>query len=91
MRAVRPAMLASTSSSSTAPCRISRPIDAGNWAPSVGARPCHTRGMPVSMPAARLRVAFDLFDLGGDQMMRARLRREHVEWTEAQVQAAIEQ
>ncbi len=45
--------------------------------------------MPVDTPLARLRIAFDLYDLG-EQMMRARLKREHPTWTSAQVQAAIE-
>lgn len=44
----------------------------------------------MSTPSARLRIALDLFDLG-EQMMRARLSREYPEWTEAQVQAAIEE
>ncbi|NLG23154.1 MAG: hypothetical protein GX555_17175 [Actinomycetales bacterium] len=46
--------------------------------------------MPESTPAARLRIALDLHDLG-EQMMRARLSRKHPEWTEAQLQAAIEE
>lgn len=45
--------------------------------------------MQSSTPAARLRIAFDLFALG-EQMMRSRLAREHPDWTQAQVQAAIE-
>lgn len=45
--------------------------------------------MSVSTPAARLRIALDLFDLG-EQMMRSRLVREHPEWSEQQVQRAIE-
>lgn len=44
----------------------------------------------MSTPSARLRIALDLFDLG-EQMMRARLGREHPKWAEAQVQAAIEE
>ena len=46
--------------------------------------------MSTSTPAERLRIALDLFALG-EQMMRARLSREHPEWTEPQVQAAIEE
>lgn len=46
--------------------------------------------MPVSTPAARLRIALDLFDLG-EQMMRTRLSREHPEWPDPRVQAAIEE
>lgn len=46
--------------------------------------------MPVSTPASRLRLALDLFDLG-EQMMRARLAREHPEWTGTHVQAAVEE
>ncbi|MDO5629142.1 MAG: hypothetical protein Q4G43_12555 [Mobilicoccus sp.] len=45
--------------------------------------------MAADAPAARLRMAFDLFELG-DKMMRARLRREHPDWTDAEVQTAIE-
>jgi len=36
--------------------------------------------------AARLRMAFELFETGLDTM-RQKLRREHPEWTEAQVEA----
>lgn len=43
-----------------------------------------------STPAARLRIAFELFALG-EQMMRSRLEREHPEWTQAQLHAAIRQ
>ena len=46
--------------------------------------------MPVSTPATRLRIAFDLFDLG-EQMMRARMAREHPEWTQTQVEVAVQQ
>lgn len=46
--------------------------------------------MSMSTPAERLRIALDLHDLGV-QMMRARLSREHPEWTEPQVQAAVEE
>ncbi len=47
--------------------------------------------MPASTPAAHLRIALDnLFDLG-EQMMRARLSREHPEWSDPQVHAAIEE
>ncbi|WP_431310556.1 hypothetical protein [Mobilicoccus caccae] len=45
--------------------------------------------MPANTPAARLRIALDLFALG-EQMMRARLQREHPEWTETQTQVAIQ-
>jgi transposase len=38
--------------------------------------------------AARLRMAFELFETGLD-MMRQKLRREHPEWTEAQVEARL--
>ncbi len=46
--------------------------------------------MSMGTPAERLRVALDLSDLG-EQMMRARLRREHPEWTEPQMLDAIEE
>lgn len=44
--------------------------------------------MPTDTPAARLRTALDLFALG-EQMMRAKLHREHPGWTEEQVRDAI--
>lgn len=46
--------------------------------------------MPAHTPAARLRIAIDLFGVG-EQMIRTRLRREHPQWSEEQVQAAVEQ
>lgn len=46
--------------------------------------------MSLSTPAARLSIALDLSDLGV-QVMRARLMREHPEWTGQQLQAAIEE
>lgn len=50
--------------------------------------PSYTENMPVTTPAERLRLALDMFELG-EQIMRARLRREHPEWTDAQVQDGI--
>lgn len=44
--------------------------------------------MPSTTPAERLRVALDLFEVGV-QMMRARLTREHPDWTPEQVQAGV--
>jgi hypothetical protein len=38
--------------------------------------------------AARLRLAFDLFE-AGVEMMRQTLRREHPDWTEPQIQARV--
>ena len=38
--------------------------------------------------ASRLRTALELFEVG-EQMMRARLVREHTEWDAAQIDAAI--
>jgi len=38
--------------------------------------------------AARLRMAFELFETGL-YIMRQKLRREHPEWTEAQVEARL--
>jgi len=45
-------------------------------------------GMSVSTPEERLRIALEMADLG-EQMVRARLCREHPDWTDADVQAAI--
>lgn len=45
--------------------------------------------MSSSSPQERLRVALDLADLG-EQMMRARLRREQPDLDDAAVQAAVE-
>ncbi|MGV1010689.1 MAG: hypothetical protein ACOYBY_19235 [Dermatophilaceae bacterium] len=39
-------------------------------------------------PADRLRTALEMFEVGHD-MMRARLRREHPDWDDHQVDAAI--
>lgn len=44
--------------------------------------------MPGSTPAERLRTAVELFEVG-EQLMRSRLRREHPDWDDDQVQAAI--
>lgn len=38
--------------------------------------------------ASRLRTALELFEVG-EQMMRARLAREHPEWDASQIDAAI--
>ncbi len=38
--------------------------------------------------ASRLRTALELFEVG-EQMMRARLTREHPEWDAAQIDAAM--
>jgi hypothetical protein len=40
--------------------------------------------------AARLRLAFDLFE-AGVEMKRQALRREHPDWTEAEVQARLKE
>lgn len=39
-------------------------------------------------PAARLLTALELFELG-EQLMRTRLRREHPEWGDEELDAAI--
>lgn len=44
--------------------------------------------MSDSTPQQRLRVAFDLFEVGV-QMTRARLRREHPDFTDGQIEAAV--
>lgn len=44
--------------------------------------------MSAETPAARLRIALDMFEVGA-QLMRGRLRREHPEWTTAQLDEAF--
>lgn len=45
--------------------------------------------MSATTPEERLRIALDLADVG-EQMMRTRLRREHPEYDEARLEAAME-
>lgn len=45
--------------------------------------------MAASTPEERLRVALDMADLG-EALMRSRIRREHPDWHDDDVQAAIE-
>ncbi|HHU08865.1 MAG TPA: hypothetical protein GXZ60_02435 [Intrasporangiaceae bacterium] len=45
--------------------------------------------MTADTPAARLRVALEMADLG-EQLVRSRLRRDHPDWTDEQVQAGID-
>ncbi len=44
--------------------------------------------MSQSTPEERLRVAFDLFEVGV-QMTRSRLRREHPDFTDEQIEASV--
>jgi hypothetical protein len=44
--------------------------------------------MSQSTPEERLRVAFDLFEVGV-QMTRFRLRREHPDFTDDQIEASV--
>jgi hypothetical protein len=44
--------------------------------------------MSQSTPEERLRVAFDLFEVGV-QMTRSRLRREHPDFTDDQIEASV--
>lgn len=61
----------------------------GNGACILGDEPMpKLLGMPDSTSAERLRIALDLFDLGVE-MTRARLMREHPDWTPEQVQEGV--
>lgn len=45
--------------------------------------------MTASTPEERLRIALEMADLG-EQLVRSRLRRDHPDWTDEQVQAVID-